>query len=77
MGAKSASTWPKTRQVYESHHFDSESWDVIDVKQSDIIIATAYKSGTTWMQTIVSKLLFKDGPAAKRCQKCGGFIALD
>ena len=71
MGAKSASTWPRTTQVYESHHFDSKSWDVIDVKQSDIIIATAYKSGTTWMQTIVSKLLFKDGPLPNDAKNVG------
>ncbi len=54
--------WPKRRETYESHHFDSKVWDAIDVRESDIVIATAYKSGTTWMQTIVSKILFKDGP---------------
>ena len=52
---------PRRCRVYKSHHFDSTIWDDFKVRDGDIIIATAYKSGTTWMQQIVSELLFKEG----------------
>jgi len=60
--APKGATWPSERRVYESHHFDSEAWTVVDERDDDIIIATAYKSGTTWMQTIVAQLLFDGNP---------------
>lgn len=55
--------WEKSR-IYESHHFDSEAWTVIDDRDNDIIIATAYKSGTTWMQAIIAQILFSGNPPA-------------
>lgn len=45
--------------VYESHHFNSKKWGAVKPRPDDIIIATAYKSGTTWMQQIVSELVFQ------------------
>jgi aryl sulfotransferase len=45
--------------VYQSHHFDSEKWKQVKSRDDDIIIVTAYKSGTTWMQQIVSEILFQ------------------
>ena len=53
--------WTKTK-TYASHHFDSEAWDVVKSRDDDIVIATAYKSGTTWMQQIMSELLFNASP---------------
>jgi len=51
--------WPrKTREIH-NHHFDSTIWNDFDFRDDDIIIATYAKSGTTWMQQIVSQLLFK------------------
>lgn len=45
--------------VYESHHFASKKWEVVKPRDSDIVIVTAYKSGTTWMQQIVSEIIFQ------------------
>jgi len=30
-----------------------------------------YKSGTTWLQTLVSKILFKEGPLPNDCKNVG------
>lgn len=50
--------WPvKTRELH-SHHFDSTIWNDFEFRHDDIIIATYGKSGTTWMQQIVSQLIF-------------------
>lgn len=50
---------PTRSHVYEHHHFDSPRWDRFVTRPGDILITTAYKSGTTWMQTIVANLLFQ------------------
>ncbi|MCJ8328878.1 MAG: sulfotransferase domain-containing protein [Lentisphaeria bacterium] len=47
----------KTREIH-NHHFDSTIWNDFKFRDSDIIIATYAKSGTTWMQQILSQLLF-------------------
>jgi aryl sulfotransferase len=50
--------WPiKTRDL-KNHHFDSTVWDDFVFRGDDIVIATYAKSGTTWLQQIVSQLLF-------------------
>jgi aryl sulfotransferase len=51
---------PKRTRVYENHHLDSTRWDHFETRPDDILITTAYKSGTTWTQTIVANLLFQD-----------------
>jgi aryl sulfotransferase len=51
-------TWPsKTRELH-NHHFDSTIWNDFDFRDDDIVISTYAKSGTTWVQQIVSQLLF-------------------
>jgi aryl sulfotransferase len=47
----------KTREIH-SHHFDSTVWNDFNFRDDDIVIATYAKSGTTWVQQIVSQLLF-------------------
>ncbi len=41
-----------------SHHFDSTMWNDFKFRNDDIIISTYAKSGTTWLQQIVSQLIF-------------------
>lgn len=54
---------PPTR-VYQNHHLDSTRWNGFKPRADDIVITTAYKAGTTWMQAIVSQLLFGSEPPA-------------
>lgn len=51
----------KTIEMH-NHHFDSEKWENFNFRDDDIIIATAYKSGTSWMQNIVLKLVYQGKP---------------
>jgi aryl sulfotransferase len=64
----SATSWPvKTRELH-NHHFDSTVWNEFQFRDDDIIIATYGKSGTTWVQQIVSQLIFngaEDVPVAE------------
>lgn len=50
--------WPvKTRELH-NHHFDSTIWNDFRFRDDDIVVATYAKSGTTWLQQIVSQLIF-------------------
>ena len=51
----------KTREIH-NHHFDSTIWNGFAFRDDDIVIAAYAKSGTTWMQQIVSQLLFSGEP---------------
>jgi len=50
--------WPVKLREYHNHHFDSTIWNEFGFRDDDIIISTYAKSGTTWVQQIVSQLLF-------------------
>ncbi len=47
----------KTREIH-NNHMDSAIWNDFKFRDDDIVIATWAKSGTTWMQQIVSQLIF-------------------
>jgi aryl sulfotransferase len=51
---------PIVRHIYQNHALDSTRWDHYTPRADDIVIATPYKSGTTWMQLIVMHLIFQD-----------------
>jgi aryl sulfotransferase len=49
---------PRKTREYHNHHFDSTAWNDFAFRDDDIVIATYAKSGTTWVQQIVSQLIF-------------------
>lgn len=49
---------PQKTRKYQNHTLDSEKWRGFKRRKDDIIIATPYKCGTTWMQAIVLQLVF-------------------
>ncbi|TDI58366.1 MAG: sulfotransferase domain-containing protein [Alphaproteobacteria bacterium] len=59
---------PKVEHIYQNHHMDTTRWNYFTPRDDDIIIATSYKAGTTFTQTIVGNLLFPNddlpGPAS-------------
>ena len=53
---------PRKLREYTDHIvIDSTRWRVYNHRPGDVVISTSYKTGTTWMQTIVANLLFQDG----------------
>jgi aryl sulfotransferase len=50
--------WPQKQRDFHNHHFDSTMWSDFNFRDDDIIISTYAKAGTTWVQQIVSQLLF-------------------
>lgn len=56
-----SSARPEVRHIYQNHHLDTTRWDGFVPRSDDIVISTAYKAGTTLMQTIVMNLIFPDG----------------
>jgi aryl sulfotransferase len=54
----SDTAWPVKEREFHNHHFDSTIWNGFPFRDDDIIIGTYAKSGTTWMQQIVSQLVF-------------------
>jgi aryl sulfotransferase len=53
MGALNSS-----QKKYLTWYSDSTRWEHYTPRDDDIVIGTAWKCGTTWMQQIVSSLVF-------------------
>lgn len=50
-------SWPvKTREM-QNHHSDTTLWNDFEFRDDDIVISTWGKSGTTWMQQVISQLI--------------------
>jgi len=53
-----AIAWPEKTTEMHNQHIDSTFWNGFKFRDDDIIISTYAKSGTTWMQQIISQMLF-------------------
>ena len=58
MSARSDPSWPRKTRELQTYLMDSTRWNDFRFRDDDIVIATWSKSGTTWMQQILSQLVF-------------------
>jgi len=54
--------WPtKTREIH-NHSINSEIWNDFKFRDDDVVVATWAKSGTTWVQQIITQLIHNGQP---------------
>jgi aryl sulfotransferase len=51
-------TLPTVKHLYQNFSMDALRWNYFTPRADDIVVATTYKAGTTWAQTIVANLIF-------------------
>jgi aryl sulfotransferase len=55
---KASERLPQIKHPYQNHSMDSLRWNFFTPRSDDIVVATSYKAGTTWVQAIVGNLIF-------------------
>lgn len=50
---------PRRTRTYQSALIDSTRWDRYRPRDGDVVVATPYKSGTTWTLNLVRRLIFQ------------------
>jgi aryl sulfotransferase len=58
VSSKLRNAWGKSPRLLQNHTIDSTRWLEYPFRDGDIVIATWAKSGSTWLQQIVSQLVF-------------------
>jgi aryl sulfotransferase len=61
--------YPQKQREFQNHHFDCTIWNDFQFRDDDIIIGTYAKSGTTWVQQIVSQVIFEPAHARYRLDR--------
>jgi aryl sulfotransferase len=51
--------FPVVKHLYQHYMMDALRWNFFVPRADDIVVATTYKAGTTWVQTIVANLIFE------------------
>jgi len=51
---------PQWTRTYRSWVLDSSRWKHVQLREGDVVVTTAYKSGTTWMLQIAAQVIFDD-----------------
>jgi len=57
---------PAVSRVYQHHSLDSTRWQSFVPRDGDVVVASSYKAGTTWVQLIVLTLLGHERPHIDR-----------
>jgi aryl sulfotransferase len=65
---------PRRTRIYRHHHLDSTRWDAVRLRPGDIVVSTSAKAGTTWMQRIISLLIFGSDPLPDVLSKVSPWI---
>jgi aryl sulfotransferase len=59
METKAVTEFPMKMREMQNNHFDSTKWNGFKFRDDDIVVTTAYKSGTTWIQNILCQLVYQ------------------
>ena len=51
--------WPTKQRDVLNHHQDSTQWDVIALREGDVVAANWGKAGITWLQQIILQVMFE------------------
>ena len=55
---KASERLPQIKHPYQNHSMDNLRWNFFTPRADNIVVATSYKAGTTWVQAIVGDLIF-------------------